>query len=337
MDPVTQGAFGAIFAQTVSKRKKYLAGALLGCLAGMSADLDILIRSSSDPLLRLEFHRQFTHSLIFIPFGALIVAICTRFMFKKYLDWKDTLIMCFFGYATHGLLDSCTSYGTQLFWPFSDQRVAWNNISIIDPLLTIPIIVFIILTILKRKKWIALIGVSYIFLYLGFGLFQSYRAEEAGRLIAKERGHEINTITVKPSFGNLILWKVIYENNNFYYVDAVRLLADKEYCIGTKIKKLNVLSDFPKLNKNSQQYTDINRFNWFSQGYLGIGRNKNIITDVRYSAVPNEVNGLWGIEIDLLKNNNEHVDWVVNRRNFGAQWDKFTGLLLGENCRKTVN
>jgi inner membrane protein len=85
------------------------------------------------------------------------------------------------------------------------------------------------------------------------------------------------------------------------------------------------------------QYTDINRFNWFSQGYLGIGRNKNIITDVRYSAVPNEVNGLWGIEIDLLKNNTEHVDWVVNRRNFSAQWDKFIGLLLGKNCRKTVN
>ena len=49
--------------------------------------------------------------------------------------------------------------------------------------------------------------------------------------------------------------EMLNENNNFYYVDAVRLLADKEYCIGTKIKKLNVLSDFPKLNKNSQQFS----------------------------------------------------------------------------------
>ena len=62
MDPVSQGAFGAIFAQTVSGRRKYIAGARLGCLAGLAPDLDILIRSSSDPLLRLEFHRQFTHS-----------------------------------------------------------------------------------------------------------------------------------------------------------------------------------------------------------------------------------------------------------------------------------
>ena len=42
------------------------------------------------------------------------------------------------GYATHGLLDSCTSYGTQLFWPFSDVRVAWDTMSIVDPLFTVP-------------------------------------------------------------------------------------------------------------------------------------------------------------------------------------------------------
>ena len=83
MDPVSQGAFGAIFAQTVSGKRKYIAGAILGCLAGLAPDLDILIRSSSDPLLGLEFHRQFTHSLVFIPFGALIVALCTRFILKN--------------------------------------------------------------------------------------------------------------------------------------------------------------------------------------------------------------------------------------------------------------
>ena len=336
MDPVSQGAFGAIFAQTVSGRRKYIAGAILGCLAGLAPDLDILIRSSSDPLLGLEFHRQFTHSLVFIPFGALIVALCTRFIFKKYLKWRETLKFCFFGFATHGLLDACTSYGTQLFWPFSDERIAWNNISIIDPLLTLPIIIFIIFTILKRKKWIALLGVAYIFLYLGIGLLQNNRAEEAGRFLAKERGHGSAKLTVKPSFGNLILWKVIYEDNGFYYVDAVRLLSQKEYCLGTKIKKLNVSSDFPSLDKNSQQFKDIKRFNWFSQSYLGIGMDKSIITDVRYSAVPNEVDGLWGVKIDLSKNNRNHVEWVVNRGDYKTKWSKFFGLLSGKVCSNKI-
>jgi len=79
MDPVSQGAFGAIFAQTIANKKKILAVSILGCIAGLAPDIDIFIRSDTDPLLKLEFHRQFTHALIFIPFGALLVATITRF------------------------------------------------------------------------------------------------------------------------------------------------------------------------------------------------------------------------------------------------------------------
>ena len=53
MDPVSQGAFGAIFAHTISNKKKILVGSIIGCLAGLAPDLDILIRSNSDPLLKL--------------------------------------------------------------------------------------------------------------------------------------------------------------------------------------------------------------------------------------------------------------------------------------------
>lgn len=337
MDPISQGAFGAIFAQTISSRKKYMAVALLGCIAGFSPDLDVLIRSSSDPLLKLEFHRQFTHSLVFIPFGALIVTLLTRFIFKKYLDFSTSFFVCFIGYATHGLLDACTSYGTQLFWPFTNERISWNNISVVDPFLTIPILTFIILTIIKRKKWISILGLTYIFLYLGIGFFQNNRAETAGKSLAKERGHQGMRFTVKPSLGNLILWKTIYEDNGYYYVDAVRLLSEVENCPGTKIKKLNVASDFPNLKENSQQFKDIKRFHWFSEEYLGLANDKNVITDVRYSAVPNEVDGLWGIKIDPLKNNNQHVEWVVNRSEYKAKFNKFLDLLLGKNCIKEFN
>ena len=46
--------------------------ALVGAVAGMTADLDVLIRSSADPLLNLEYHRHFSHSLLFVPLGALL-------------------------------------------------------------------------------------------------------------------------------------------------------------------------------------------------------------------------------------------------------------------------
>ena len=336
MDPLSQGAFGAIFAQTISNKKKLIAGSILGCLAGLAPDLDVLIRSNLDPLLKLEFHRQFTHSLVFIPIGALIVTLFTRIFFKKYLSWKQSYLFCLFGYATHGLLDACTSYGTQLLWPFSNERISWNNISVVDPFLTVPIIILIIFAILRKNKSISFLGIIYIFLFLGMGVVQKNRAEEAGKYLAKMRGHGETKLTVKPSLGNLLLWKVIYEENNFYHVDAVRLLIEKEHCQGTTIKKLNTSLDFDKLSKDSQQYKDIKRFNWFSQGYLGVGEDKTIITDVRYSAVPNEVDGLWGIKIDPSKSKNDHVEWVVNRTDYDIKLRKFIDLIKGNGCKRML-
>ena len=78
MDPLTQGMLGAALPQsTITKSKsakptthsKYqvLLAGFLGMLGGMAADIDVLIYSKTDPLLFLEYHRQFTHSLIFYP------------------------------------------------------------------------------------------------------------------------------------------------------------------------------------------------------------------------------------------------------------------------------
>ena len=188
MDPVTQGAFGAIFAQTISEKKKILFGSIVGCCAGLTPDLDIFIRSASDPLLKLEYHRQFTHSLVFIPIGALIVTFFSRIFFKKYLSWGETYFFSLLGFATHGLLDACTSYGTQLLWPFSDERISWNYISVVDPFLTIPIILAIIFAIIMKNKYLTLFGILYILIYLTFGAIQENRAEFVGKSIANLRG-----------------------------------------------------------------------------------------------------------------------------------------------------
>ena len=143
MDPVTQGAVGAAFAQTTAKKNNILLIGFIGFLAGLAPDLDALIQSSDDPILFLEYHRQFSHSLFFIPFGSLLVALFIFPFVRGSISLKMVYLASFLGYATHGLLDACTSYGTQLFWPFSDERVTWNNISIVDPLFTIPILILL--------------------------------------------------------------------------------------------------------------------------------------------------------------------------------------------------
>ena len=129
MDPLTQGLLGASAAQNLSPPRRYaVAAATLGFLSGMAADLDVLIRSPHDSLLFLEFHRQFTHSLVFIPVGALLCAAVLRLFFRRRwpMSFGRSALFCGAGYATHALLDACTTYGTQLLWPFSDTRIAWN-------------------------------------------------------------------------------------------------------------------------------------------------------------------------------------------------------------------
>ena len=74
MDPFTQGIVGVTASQSISHKKHLFIASAIGLLAGLAPDVDIFIRSDTDPLLLLEFHRHFTHSLFFIPFGSLICA-----------------------------------------------------------------------------------------------------------------------------------------------------------------------------------------------------------------------------------------------------------------------
>ena len=314
MDPLTQGTIGAVLPQALSKKNLGIV-ALLGFLSGMAPDLDILIRSNTDPLLSLEYHRQFTHSIIFIPFGGLICALFLFVVFKKIspFNFKKTWLYCTLGYGTHGLIDACTSYGTLLFWPFSDIRIAWNNISIIDPLFTIPLILLIALATIKKKNVYSKIALGWAVTYLMIGMYLHNVAINVGKEIAEQRGHTITRIKAKPSFGNLILWKTIYETDNQFYVDATNLLFNK-IIPGESIKKLNQEEDFPWLKEESQQYKDVERFKWFSNDFLAVNpQNKNQIIDIRYSGIPNEIGGLWGVQLNPNKHNQEHVEFVSMR------------------------
>ena len=330
MDPVSQGAIGATFAVATIRRKKVASIALIGAVAGLAPDIDVFFQSASDPLLFLEYHRQFTHSLIFIPFGALIVALLARFLLRPDLDLRTIYLSALAGYATHGLLDSFTSYGTQLFWPFSDYRVAWDNISIVDPLFTLPLLVTILIAIRYRSNFVGVIGMAWALAYLLFGFSQYNRAMGLAESLAKSRGHEIKRLDAKPSFGNSLLFKTIYETDGFYHVDSIRVGFDALICEGARIKKLDLETQYPDLSPSDKQFEDVERFRWFSDDYLAVD-SKNRIFDMRYSMLPNEIDPMWGITLDL-ENPLEHVQWWTDRSLNSEERGRFFDLLRKESC-----
>ena len=317
MDPLTQGVLGASLPQATAGGRRYAAGAgLLGFLAGMAADLDVLIRSNNDPLLFLEYHRQFTHSLVFIPVGGLICALVLHKLLAKRrgLAFRQTWLFCTLGYATHALLDACTTYGTMLFWPFSDARIAWNTISIIDPLFTVPLLVCVVLAGRRGRPVYARLGLLWACAYMALGLWQRNEAVAMGYALAAERGHQPARLEAKPSIANILVWKVVYETGDHFYVDAVRAgLAPRVYP-GTSVQKLDIDRDMPWLDRDSQQARDIERFRWFSNGY--IARDplfENRVIAVRYSMIPNQVAPLWSIELRPEAGRAEHAAYRVHR------------------------
>ncbi len=331
MDPVSQGVFGAVFAQTRSQRKNLAKAAVIGALAGMAPDLDIMLRSSSDPLFALEFHRHFTHSLIFIPIGALIVSTVLYLWFAK--RWNVTFIQTYIwsllGFATHGVLDGCTSYGTQLLWPFSDFRFAWDIISIIDPLVTIPLIALVVLASRRKLRRYAFIAVIWIAAYFGLSYTQHERAIEAGYAQAQSRGLDVVRIEAKPSFGNILIWKLIYETPNQYHVDAVKVgFAEPVVWKGDSINKLDIDRDLPWLDKSSQQAKDIERFRWFSGGYIALDKGSPYrVVDIRYSMLPQEIKPLWGIVLSNTAKPADHIVYYNERGDSGSAikrlWNMF--------------
>lgn len=332
MDPISQGTVGAAFAQLAADKNNIAKIGIVGFLAGLAPDLDVLIRSSTDPVLFLEYHRQFTHSLIFIPFGALIVSALIFPLVRKSLSFKTTYVASFLGYATHGLLDACTSYGTLLFWPFSNERITWNNISIVDPLFTIPALVLLAVAVKKNRRRFSFLAVGWIVSYLAFGLVQYERALSSGLKLAQSRGHNAERMTLKPSFGNLILWKSIYQHGDRFYVDAIRAGRVLTWCPGESIKIFDYQYHLSDLEKNSQQMKDIERFRWFSQDYLGFDSDKNLVTDVRYSMIPNQIAPMWGLVIDERQGTDEHAVWWASRDLNDESLTLFKEMLLGDKC-----
>jgi inner membrane protein len=121
-------------------------------------------------------------------------------------------------------------------------------------------------------------------------------------------------INAKPTFANLFLWKVIYENKGIFYTDGIRIFPTIKIIEGDNIPKLDLSKDFLWLNPESQQAIDIRRFSWFSQNHLVISpKNKNLIVDVRYSILPNQISGLWGIELNPEAGFVEHAKFISNR------------------------
>ena len=298
MDPVSQASIGAVAAQALSRRTPLLTALWVGALGGFLPDADILIRSADDPLLALEYHRHFTHALLFIPVGGLITAALGKLLTRGRRTIRELWLPGALGWATHGLLDSCTSYGTYLLWPFSDVRVAWHTVSIVDLLFTLPVLLGAIFAVRKGSRVLAAAALAWAVAYLCLGGVQRDRAAAIYTEIIASRGHTPERMEVKPSFGNNILFRAFYIHEGTFHADAVRVPWWGESTVyeGGHIEALDIAAFRATLDPVHQH--DLDRFAYFSNGFLVEDPlHPGFIGDFRYAMVPHAIAPMWGIDV----------------------------------------
>ena len=330
MDLVSHALLGAASGYVADRGRTRIA-LLAGAAGALLPDIDVLIGSDTDPLLSLEFHRQFTHSILAVPFGALLVAGVLWLAFKRGRAFLPLYIAALAGYASAILLDACTSFGTQLLWPLSNRRYAASVVAIVDPIVTVILLIAVIAALRAASAKAVGFAIAATVVYLGFGWLQRERAESLVERAAAARGHEVTRHEVKPTLGNLLLWRSVYVSGNDYVVDAARVgvfSAPRLYAGGTA-KRVEPIDLVPPLTLNSMQAADVVRFAKVSDNWLARHPARpNVIGDIRYSMLPNDTRPLWAIEI-FPERENHHVAFHTFREWSAQNRSRFLAMLRG--------
>ncbi len=336
MDPITHGLLGAAVVQATLKTRMPRGAAWIGAAGAMLPDADVFIYSFSDPTVGWLFHRHFTHSIAFMPIGGLIAALPFLFL-KRFKDAKPWVILAaIIGYAMHAPLDMLTSYGTQLFWPFANTRVALDWIGIVDPIYTVTLAIGIYLTMRTGQPRAARAVLLLTSLYLCFGGWQHHRGIQAQQQLATMRGQQIDHGRVMPAPGWLVMWRSVYTANGQLYVDGMRLswIGAPRVLPGGSAD-LTTFDDLPAVAKASAETR--RRFailNWFADGLIApMAGEANAYGDERITFEVESLIPMWGLKINETTGDAQRWSPAESSRNLGRALHT---LVLGDARYQTL-
>lgn len=290
MDSLTQIVLGAACGEVALGRKIGNKALLFGAIGGTIPDLDVFVGNwlYGNQIDAMLFHRGFMHSIVFSIFGAMFFGWVFYSFYntgkrKQTTVLKDWTWLFFLSLFTHPILDAFTPYGTQLFAPFSNYRVAFNNIAVVDPIYTIPFLLCLIIMMFfrrntkTRKTWLKL-GLGISSFYMFFTLVNKIYIDSVFRSSLKDKNITYQRYFTQPTIFNNVLWYGVLDTGTDYYVGYYSLL-DKGDRFSDWLKILKVrdikVEDFKRLNKLA----------WFSNDYYSIYKidtNAYRYNDLRY-------------------------------------------------------
>ena len=276
MDSITQAVLGAAIGEAVAGKRIGNKAAIAGAIIASIPDLDVVIMPLFDPLQRISVHRGFSHSIVFCILGAFLFAyILNRIKWTKELSYRSLWLFSFLALFTHVLLDAFTTFGTQLLLPFTDWRVSFDSVNIIDPVYTVPLLIGVLVSVFnykkgaKKRSFPNTIGLVISSLYLIFTLANKQHVENKIYAQLEEKNiPSFNMLTVPVGIGNMN-WYGVARDNNFLHLGKYSVIEDN------KIE----FHSFP-INNNLLEGLDselVDRMKWFSQGYYTVAEHEGKI------------------------------------------------------------
>jgi inner membrane protein len=330
MDTFTHGLLGAAASQVIFAKQLPRTAGLIGLVAAMTPDLDLLVGSGADPVSSLLYHRQFTHSLVFIPVGGLLTALLFLWMKPFRGVWPAVIGAALIGYATHAPLDALTSYGTLLFWPFSMQRIAWDIMPIVEPIFTGTLLAGVVWTSVVQRVRPSQLALAVALAYLGFAAWQHHRAAEVQQQLVTARGQAIEHSRVMPAPGSLVLWRSVYISTGRIYVDGIRV----PWWHGARLKaggsvRLATFADVPpQMAERDGTRRVFHVFAWFADDLIAaVEGEASVIGDIRYAVETSSLVPLWGIQFEAERSA-QPMRWRASRHGRGDFIANTWGILI---------
>ncbi|RMG25643.1 MAG: metal-dependent hydrolase [Bacteroidetes bacterium] len=227
----------------------------------------------------------------------LVLGWILRSLWKDYLrspldevrvGYREWVLLFFWSIFTHPLLDAFTAYGTQLFQPFSDYRVAFNTISVADPLYTAPFLLCLIgAAVLSRqhrwRRWLTWAGLGISSLYLLWTVGNRQYIHRVYAQSLAEQGIEATRFRITPTIFNNLLWQGVAETDTAFYFGLYSRLDPRPVVqLSAPIPKNHQLLDPWKEDE------DVQLLSWFTEGYYGVApweEGSFILFDLRFGPV----------------------------------------------------
>ncbi len=314
MDSLTQITLGAAVGEAVAGKKAGFKAAAWGAFLGTFPDLDVIANPFLDSVNQLYFHRSITHSFLFcivapFAFGWVI----NKAHPKANFGWRNWAKLSFWVFFTHILIDLLTTYGTQIFYPFTNKPYSLDSVFIIDPLFTFPVLIGLMAALLFKRKSnaayklnLAGLAVGAAYLVWGWGI-KSHVNSVFDSSFKHQHGY-YQQMKTTPNGPSTFLWNAYIIKNDTLYHSVYSIFDEKKETGFSAIPMNSHLIEPYKKDRGVETLL------WFSRGYYTVQKEGNelVFYDLRFGrgdfwlTEDEDVPYVWRNEILIDKQNHAY-------------------------------